>query len=77
MYYCYYGDEESDSNGESDEDKSWNIENELEENVETGKFRLPDFIKIVFRWDEEDLERTITLPIKRSMPSGIEEEPIK
>ena len=77
VYYCYYGDEESDSNGESDEDKTWNIENELEENVETGKFRLPDFIKIVFRWEEEDLERTITLPIKRSMPSGIEEEPIK
>ena len=70
-------DGESDSSGESDEDKSWNIENELEENVENGKFRLPDFIKIVFRWEEEDLERTITLPIKRSMPSGIEEEPMK
>ena len=39
-----------------------------------GKFRVPDFIKIVFRWEEENLERTITLAIKNQAPSGIEEE---
>ena len=47
----------------------------LEENVESGKFRIPDFIKIVFRWDEEELERTITLAVRKPAPSGIEEEP--
>jgi len=47
----------------------------LEENVESGKFRIPDFIKIVFSWEEEELERTITLAIKKQSPSGIEEEP--
>ncbi|MDA0344234.1 MAG: prepilin-type N-terminal cleavage/methylation domain-containing protein [Verrucomicrobia bacterium] len=71
VYYCYYGEEEETA----DEEKSWQIEPELEENVESGKFRIPDFIKIVFRWDEEDLERTITLAVRKPAPSGIEEEP--
>ena len=48
---------------------------DLEEDLRTGKFRLPDFIQVVLRWDEEDLERMITLPIARPAPSGIEEEP--
>ena len=73
VYYCYYGEE-----GETaDEEKTWQIESELEENIESGKFRVPDFIKIVFRWDEEDLERTITLSVRKPSPSGIEEEPKK
>jgi prepilin-type N-terminal cleavage/methylation domain-containing protein len=73
VYYCYYGEE-----GETaDEEKTWRIESELEENIESGKFRVPDFIKIVFRWDEEDLERTITLSVRKPSPSGIEEEPKK
>ena len=73
VYYCYYGEE-----GETaDEKKTWRIESELEENIESGKFRVPDFIKIVFRWDEEDLERTITLSVRKPSPSGIEEEPKK
>ena len=38
------------------------------------EFRIPDFMKLVFRWDEEDLERTISLPIKHHAPSGIESE---
>lgn len=70
VYYCYYGEEES---AEGDQ-KEWAIESSLEENVESGKFRLPDFIKIVFNWEEENLERTITLAIKNQAPSGIEEE---
>ena len=70
LYYCYYGDEEDNT----EEEKSWNILPDLEENVDTGKFRVPDFIKIVFRWDDEELERTISLPIKKPVPSGIEEE---
>jgi len=73
VYYCYYGEE-----GETaDEKKTWRIESELEENIESGKFRVPDFIKIVFRWDEENLERTITLSVRKPSPSGIEEEPKK
>ena len=73
VYYCYYGEE-----GETaDEEKTWQIESELEENIESGKFRVPDFIKIVFRGDEEDLERTITLSVRKPSPSGIEEEPKK
>ena len=71
VYYCYYG-EDGDT---EDEEKSWQIEPDLEENVESGKFRTPDFIKIVFRWDEEDLERTITIAVTKPSPSGIEEEP--
>ena len=70
LYYCYYGDEEDNA----EEEKSWNILPDLEENVDTGKFRVPDFIKIVFRWDDEELERTISLPMKKPVPSGIEEE---
>jgi prepilin-type N-terminal cleavage/methylation domain-containing protein len=70
VYYCYYGKE-----GETaDDERRWQIETELEENIDSGKFRIPDFIKIVFRWDEEDLERTITLAVRKPAPSGIEEE---
>ena len=63
--YCYY----------DNENEKWEEELELDEDVEEGKFRLPDFIQIIFRWDEEDLERDIYLSIKRPVPSGIEEEP--
>ena len=55
--------------------KEWKIEEDLEENIQSGKFRIPAFIKLVFRWDEEDLERTITLAIERLSPSGLEEDP--
>tara|TARA_B100002019_G_scaffold161469_1_gene139277 strand:+ start:3319 stop:4035 length:717 start_codon:yes stop_codon:yes gene_type:complete len=71
VFYCYYGDEEDGS----DEDKNWQIVPGLEENVDNGKFRIPDFIKIVFKWEEEELERTITLAIKKPIPNGVEEEP--
>ena len=71
VYYCYYGSEDDSE----DDQPEWQIESSLEENVESGKFRIPDFIKIVFSWEEEDLERTITLAIKKPSPSGIEEEP--
>ena len=71
VYYCYYGEEDD----LSDEKKEWIIVSSLERIKETDKFRIPDFIKLVFRWEEEDLERTITIPIKRIFPSGVEEEP--
>lgn len=71
MYFCYYGEEDSGP----DDIKDWEIKKDLEENLQSGKFRLPDFIKLVFKWDEEDLERTITLAIDRPAPSGVEEEP--
>ncbi|MDG1132330.1 MAG: prepilin-type N-terminal cleavage/methylation domain-containing protein, partial [Opitutales bacterium] len=59
VYYCYYGNEDDSE----DDQPEWQIESSLEENVKSGKFRSPDFIKIVFSWEEEDLERTITLAI--------------
>ena len=71
VYYCYYGKEDDTQ----DDEKSWHIEPELEENIDSGEFRIPDFVKIVFRWREEGLERIITLAVKKPAPSGIEEEP--
>lgn len=71
IYYCYFGEEDSPS----DDNKEWEIKTDLEENLQSGKFRLPSFIKLVFRWEEEDLDRTITLAIDRPAPNGLEEEP--
>lgn len=72
IFYCYYGDEDADS----DDIKEWEILEDLDENIESGKYRIPDFIKIVFKWPGEDLERTITLPIRKLSPSGVVEEPL-
>ncbi len=71
VFYCYYGEEDDGP----DDIKEWEILDDLEEDVESGKYRIPAFVKLVFKWDDEDLERTITLPIKRISPTGIEEEP--
>jgi len=71
VYYCYYGDED-DKEGDI---KQWDIKDELEENIQTGKYRIPAFIKLVFRWDEEDLERTITLAVESISPNGLQEDP--
>ena len=38
VYYCYYGGEDDSI----DDEKSWDILPDIEENVETGKFRVPD-----------------------------------
>ena len=48
---------------------------ELEEDIDSGDFRLPAFAKLVFKWDEENLERVVSLAIDRPIPSGIAEEP--
>ncbi len=71
VFYCYYGEEDA----AQDDIKEWEILEDLEENIQSGKYRIPDFIKLVFKWNGEDLERTITLPIRRISPSGVEEEP--
>jgi prepilin-type N-terminal cleavage/methylation domain-containing protein len=72
VYYRYFGEEEETAF----EEKYWlGPETELKENTESGKFRIPDFIQIVFRGDEEELRRTITLAVRKPAPSGIEEEP--
>jgi prepilin-type N-terminal cleavage/methylation domain-containing protein len=71
MYYCYYGTEDDGK----DDIKEWEISDQLLESDKTEKFRLPTQIKLVFRWDEEDLEKTITIAIEKPVPSGIEEEP--
>ena len=71
VFYCYYGDED-----DTDEDlKRWEIVDELEEDIDSGDFRLPAFAKLVFKWDEENLERVVSLAIDRPIPSGIAEEP--
>ena len=71
MYYCYYGTEDDGI----DDIKEWEISDQLLESDRSEKFRLPTQIKLVFRWDEEDLEKTITIAIEKPVPSGIEEEP--
>ena len=71
VFYCYYGEADDGPN----DIKEWEILEDLEENVQSGKYRIPAFVKLVFKWEEENLERTITIPIKRIAPSGIEEEP--
>jgi len=71
VFYCYYGDKD-----DSDNDlKKWEITDELEEDINDGDFRLPAFVKLVFKWDEENLERVVSLAIDRPVPSGIAEEP--
>ena len=70
MFYCYYGEEDD----QEDDIKSWDFSRDLQESEKSEEFRIPDFMKLVFRWDEEDLERTISLPIKHHAPSGIESE---
>ena len=71
VFYCYYGDED-----DADDDlKRWEIVDELEEDIDSGDFRLPAFAKLVFKWDEENLERVVSLAIDRPIPSGIAEEP--
>ncbi len=70
IFYCYYGEED-----DREEDiKKWEIKDELEENIQTGKYRIPDFVKLVFRWDDEKLERTLTLSVRRLAPNGLEED---
>ena len=71
IHYCYYGDEDD---GELDI-KEWEYPTDLRESEKTeGKFQLPAFIKLVFRGEEEDLDRTITIPIERLSPNGLKEE---
>ena len=70
IFYCYYGDEDDKER----DIKEWKVEDDLEENIQSGKFRIPAFIKLVFRWEEEDLERTITLAVERIAPNGLEED---
>lgn len=71
VFYCYYGDEDDTE----DDLKRWEIVDELEEDIDSGDFRLPAFAKLVFKWDEENLERVVSLAIDRPIPSGIAEEP--
>jgi hypothetical protein len=71
IFYCYYGEEDA----KLDEIKQWDIESDLQESVKSGEFRLPDFIKLVFKWEEEGLERAISLPIRPISPIGLVEEP--
>lgn len=71
VFYCYYGDEDDTE----DDLKRWEVVDELEEDIDSGDFRLPAFAKLVFKWDEENLERVVSLAIDRPIPSGIAEEP--
>ena len=47
----------------------------MEENVKSDRYRLPDFVKLVFRSRvDEDLERVLTIPVKRISPNGLSPE---
>lgn len=70
IFYCYYGDEGADP----EDIKEWEIDTELEESEKGDGYRIPSFVKLVFRWEEEDLERTVSLAIENLAPTGIEEE---
>jgi hypothetical protein len=70
IFYCYYGDEDADP----EDIKEWEIDTELEESEKGDGYRIPSFVKLVFRWEEEDLERTVSLAIENLAPTGIEEE---
>ena len=71
IHYCYYGDEDD---GELDI-REWEYPTDLRESEKTeGKFQLPAFLKLVFRGEEEDLDRTITIPVERLSPNGLKEE---
>ena len=72
IYYCYYGDEDAGP----DDIKEWEIQDSLQESEKgQGSYRIPAFIKLVFRWEDENLERTISLAIEKLSPTGVEEEP--
>ena len=47
---------------------------ELQES-DNGGYLIPAFVKLIFRWEDENLERTVSLAVERLAPSGIEEEP--
>ena len=66
-FYCYYGDEDG-----TDDIKEWEIQNSLQERDKNNdSYRIPAFIKLVFRWDEETLS-----PLQLTLaPTRIEEEP--
>ena len=71
IYYCYFGEE-----GDGPEDiKEWEYPTDLRESEKTeGKFQLPAFVKLIFRGEEEDMDRTITIPVEKLAPNGIREE---
>ena len=70
VFYCYYGEEDD----QDDDLKSWEVSRDLLESEKKDGYRIPDFMKLVFVWEEEGLERTISLPIKKLSSSGIEAE---
>ena len=48
--YCYYGDEDAGP----DDIKEWEIQNSLEESEKNrDSYRIPAFVKLVFRWEEK------------------------
>ena len=69
--YMYYGEHDA----KPGDIKKWKPLDNLEE-LDSGDYRVPDFVKLIFRWEEEDLERTVHVAIKRFFPSGVEEEPL-
>ena len=71
IYYCYYGEEDDGP----DDIKEWDHSVDLREKEnQEGKYRLPAFVKLVFRGEGKDLDRTITIPIERLSPSGLKED---
>ena len=76
FFFGYYG-EESDGNSNNEDDfKEWEWTEQLKESeTKDGEYRLPDQMKLVFEWEDENLEKTITIAIKKPAPSGIVASP--
>ena len=76
VFFGYYG-EESDGNSNNEDDfKEWEWTEKLKESeTKEGEYRLPDQMKLVFEWEDENLEKTITIAIKKPAPSGIVASP--
>ena len=71
IHYCYYGDEDD---GELDI-KEWEYPTDLRESENTkGSSNCLRSSNSVFRGEEEDQDRTITIPIERLSPNGLKEE---
>ena len=72
IFYCYYGDEDAGPRMILKSGRFWI---DLEENVQSGKFRIPDFIKLYLNGNRKTWKELLRSRLSGFLPSGIEEEP--
>ena len=71
--YCYYGEEDA----EPGDNMEWDVREELmRSEKDDDKHRLPDFVRLTFQFESEknEFEQEMTLPIKRLLSNGIQED---